>query len=803
MLKNYAKIILRNMWRFKSYTCINLFGLALGMAVCLLVFMFVRFQKGYDKKYGNHISRLCTIQAENNESGPQKIAKTFFPTGPALKNEVPGIKAYMRIITWDKVPLQKADRTGTMATLVGADSNFFEFWNLHLVKGNESFALQEPGSIVLSASLARRLFGSASPIGMRVDHEGRDTQHFTVTGILPDVITQSHLQFDAVYSASTDIKPEWNANWTQPWVFTYLKLEDNAALSTIENKLPGFIHRHVKSTSSPAPQLFLQPLEDVHLRSGDIHYDAINSDRFDGSYLPLLSLVGLFVMLLAVVNYVNLNTARLFTRVKEVGIRKAIGATHREILLRFFCETIVFALLACSLALLCSFLITPSLNNLIGQQIDFSVFSIPQWIFIALIAILGTGIVAGIIPALAIAGIDVIGALKGKFSVKYHSPFRNVLVVLQFSIATCLLLGSIVILRQLQFMREYNLGFDQRAVIVVPVSYADRQKEENLMQILRELPGVTGVTGALRRLGSTTDQNELVFSLNNGSAKLSSYNMFVDFNYLTFYKIRFLAGRDFSKEFGDDRNGRSYIINKTLANKLMSYNSTDTSISSLVGKGLRYGFEDSLGTIIGVVDDFNFGSLHQAVEPLCLSYQYEYYFPELSLRLDMHEMSRTLTLIETEWKRNLPGQEFSWKFLDDHLQGLYKSDKQMGRLISIFAVVAIIISVMGLAGVTAFVTERRTKEIGIRKLLGASVKNILLLLSKEMIALVLLSIAIAMPLTWWGIHLWLQEFAFRVQIEWSMFVLVAGAVLLLAALTINLQVIRAASANPVNSLREE
>lgn len=791
------------MWRFKSYTGINLFGLALGMTVCLLVFMFVRFEKGYDQKYGNQIFRLCTIQSENNESNPQKIAKTLFPAGPALKQEVPGIKDYTRIIAWDKVPLQKVDKTGSMATLFGADSNFFEFWNLHLIEGNSAVALKQQGSIVLSASLAKRLFGANKPVGMRLDHEGRDTQHFVVTGIFADMVTQSHLQFDAVYSASTDIKPEWNDNWTQSWAFTYLKLADNVTPQTINNSLSNFIHRHVKSTSSPAPQLFLQPLEDIHLRSGDIHYDAINSDRFDGSYLPLLLLAGLFVILLAIVNYVNLNTARLFTRVKEVGIRKAIGATYSEILLRFFCETIVFALFAFGLALLFCFLVIPFLYNLIGQQLSLSLLSIPQWIYITLTGVFGTGIVAAIIPALAIAGVNVITALKGRFSVNYHSPFRNVLVILQFSIATGLLLGAVVILKQLQFLREYNVGFNKQAVIVVPVSYADRQKEENLMQNLRNLPGITSITGALRRLGSTIDQNEIVFSGNNGNSKLSCYNMFIDFNYLTFYNIRFLAGRDFSKEFGNDRNGRSYIINKTLAKKIMPYNSGDTSISNLVGKGLRYGYEDSSGTIIGVVEDFNFGSLHQAVEPLCLSYQYEYYFPELSLRLNMHTMQRTLALVEQEWKRNLPSQEFTWKFLDDHLQGLYKSDQQIGRLISIFALVAIIISVMGLAGVTAFVTERRTKEIGIRKVLGASVKNILVLLSKEMISLVLLSIVIALPLTWWAIHIWLQGFAFHIKVAWAMFVIVAGAILLLAALTINLQIIKAANVNPVKSLRDE
>ncbi len=803
MLKSYAKIILRNLWRFKGYSVINLFGLALGMLVCLLVYMFVQFQLGYDKKYNKNIFRLCTLQAENNESDAQKNAKSLFPAGPALKNEVAGIQDYCRFVMWDKVPLQKADKSGTMATILGADSQFFSFWGFELIEGNRHIALKEPGSIVLTKSLARRMFGDSNPIGMRIDHEGRDTQHFTVTGILPDIVTQSHLQFDAVYSASTDIKPEWNDNWEQSWIFTYLKLDDKTNPSTIDNSLSDFIHRHTKRSSLPGIRLFLQPLRNVHLYSGDIHYDAINADKFNGSYLPPLMLVGIFVMLLAIVNYVNLNTARLFTRVKEVGIRKAIGATYFEILLRFICETTVFALLAFILALLCSLLAMPFLEELIGQHLNFAVFSIPQWIFITLVAILGTGLAAGIIPAVAIASIDVIAALKGKLSVSYHSPLRNILVVAQFSIATGLLLSSIVILRQLQFMRNYNVGFNKQAVIVAPVSYVDRQTEETMIQNLKQIPGVIDVTGALRRLGSTIDQNEIVFSGDDHNTRLSSYNMFVDFNYVSFYNIQLVAGRSFSMEFGDDRNGRSYIINKTLAKKLLTYNAGYTNITSLVGKGLRYGFEDSTGTIIGIVEDFNFGSLHQAIEPLCLSYQYEYYFPELSLRLDLHQLQHTLTLVEQKWKHALPGQEFSWKFLDDHLQTLYKSDNQLGNLISVFAIVAVIISVMGLAGVTAFITERRTKEIGIRKVLGASVKAILLFLSKEMTLLVLLSIVIALPVTWWAVDLWLRGFAYRLDPGWGMYAIVSCFILLLAVITINLQIIRAARVNPAKSLKED
>ncbi|HEY6900202.1 MAG TPA: ABC transporter permease [Puia sp.] len=804
MFRNYCKVAIRSLWRFKTFSFINLFGLAIGMIVCLTVVIFVRYEMGYDRQYDKNIYRLCEIQQQEQDAAPAKIAQTRFPVAPALKAEIPGIRDFTRIISWEKVPMTTMSQANTTATTFGTDASFFRLFGISLLSGDTGTALKEPGGLVLTQTLARRLFGNTNPMGQTVRFERRDTLLFHVTGIMQDVPQQSHFQFEALYALSTEERPDWMINWTASWAFTYIRLEKNVNVKTMEAAFPAFLQKHIGKQTAAGFRLFLQPLRDIHLYSADITHDLLNGQKFDGDYIPLLVAVALFVLILGMINYINLSTARLLARAKEVGIRKVNGAGRMQIALQFLSETLIFSFIALVVAIILTLLLLPFLADLLQRNFDPLIFLDPLILIIVTSMIIVTGGMAGLLPAIAMASIKPVPILKGNLWTSYRSPLRNALVVAQFTIATGLSMAALTIHRQLKFVQQYDAGFDKEAVVVIPVGYADRQKEEGLMQQLNQVRGVKDVTGALRRLGGSIDLNEVVFNGDRQQQSFRCATMFVDFNYIPFYRIELLAGRNFSSAFGGDRNGQSYIINETMARELMvSSLSRDTSFNALIGKPFRYGFEDSMGSIIAITRDFNFNSLHQRVEPLCMTYLHDYFFTDLSIRLNTGATNETITRVEKIWKEVFPGQQFSWHYLDSSLQELYKSDIQAGAFMKIFTVIAFCISCLGLIGVTTFTIERRTKEIGVRKVLGATVQDIVLLLSKDFAKLVLAGICIALPAAGWWMNSWLEGYAYHTNILWWMFALTGIISLVVAMVTVCLQSAKAAYANPVNSIKQE
>jgi putative ABC transport system permease protein len=379
------------------------------------------------------------------------------------------------------------------------------------------------------------------------------------------------------------------------------------------------------------------------------------------------------------------------------------------------------------------------------------------------------------------------------------------MVVLQFTIAIALSIAAVSAFRQLKFMQEYDIGFHKEEVIVAQVSWVRRNHVVTLMEELRRIPGVKDVTGALRRLGDPIDQNEVIFqNANQQTFRLPATTMFVDYNYVPFYGIDLLSGRNISPVYGSDVSGNSYLINQSMAEKLLGYtDDPNATIYSLIGQGFRYNFQDSLGTIVGIIRDFNFNSLHHRVEPLCLTYQYDYYFRELSVRLDRRRLAETLPLIEAKWKEMLPNQEIEYRFLDEQMDQLYRTDRQVGQMMAVLTFLALFISCFGLIGLAVFNTGRRTKEIGIRKVLGATVGRIVLLLSGDFVRLVGMAFVIATPIAWWAVNNWLEDFAYRIDIEWWMFAAAGLGAVVIALITVIGQSIQAAAANPVKSLRSE
>lgn len=774
------------------------------MCVCLLAFIFVRYEQGYDQHYRKNIYRLYDVQKEKGETFSKKIGQTKFPMASTIKSEIPGIKDFARIVAWENVPLQRPGATPVMTALYCADPSFIRMFGIKLIKGDPVSALTQPNTIVLSQTSAARLFGNTDPMGQMLRHEGRDTADYMVTAIMEDVPAQSHLQFDAIFSISSVERPGWMKDWSADWSFAYLELDDNTNAKAVEEKFPSFLKRHIPPTNTTYYEIFLQPLDKIHLYSDDIAQDLINAQKFNGNYLPLLIAVAVFVLILGIINYVNLSTSRLLTRAKEVGIRKTSGAGWKEIVMQFLSETFIFSLVSFLLALLLVIVLLPVFGRFTNRELSLSTLKEPFWWLVAVSIIVITSLLAGFLPAISMARIQPAAVLKGKLWTSYRSPLRNALVIVQFTIAIGLSMATLTAFRQLRYIQQYDMGFNKEAVIVIPVSSTNRQQEERLMERIRNMPGVTGITGALRRMGSSLGTNDIVFRGPNGDQSFRPAVMYGDFNYLSFYDITMKAGRSFSAEYGADRNGQSYVINETMARELLSASSSkDTSLAGLIGKGIRFGWEDSLGTIIGITRDFNFSSLHNRIEPLCMNYLREYFFTDLSIRIDTKKMAGTIAEVEQNWKELLPGQPFSYYFLDKYLQELYRSDTQTSIFIAIFTIIAFIVSCLGLIGVAAFNIERRTKEIGIRKVLGATVSNIVFLLSIGFVRLVFISILISIPIAWWAINSWMQGFAYHIDISLWMFLVAGMIALLIAIFTSGFQAVRAASSNPVDSIKVE
>jgi putative ABC transport system permease protein len=776
----------------------------MGICVCLLIFSFVKYERQFDAFQAKNIFRLCEVQQKEGFGGSRLVAQTMFPMASTLKKEFPEVRDVVQIISWERVPLKVGNKPALMGTMLGTSGSFLEVFNFKLLSGSASLALNNPNSVVLTEETAHRLFGDQNAMGKVITHFGRDTINYTVTGILQNVPDQSHLKFDALYSMNTEESPRWMTDWSANWVFTYLQLSKGTDIENLEAKFNAYLNKHISHSKPITYTFFLQPLQEIHLKSVEITDDFLNWQKFDGTYLKLLISIALFVLAIAIINYINLTTAKSVTRAKEVAVRKTNGARQYQIGIQFLTEAVLFSLFALALAVIFVQLSLPLLSWVSERNIQFDFLKNLSDVSLALGIAIITGLVGGAFAALSLASIEPMNVLKGQTWVNSRSRLRNALVIIQFAVATGLTMATIIAVKQLKYIQHYNLGFNKNSVAVIHVSYTPREQVARVMDKIRNTPGVMDVTGSLRRLGNNIDQNAVMFKSGEATHKLTCATMFVDYNYLNFYNIPLIAGRNLSSTFGADRLGNSYIINETLARQLIGQASNPkASLNDLIGKTFYYTFQDSIGTIIGITKDFNFNSLHQKIEPLSITYQYDYYFSELSVRLSNSATHQILSSIEQEWDSVLPNQQFEYHFLNDHLSELYKADTQTSLFMAALTVIGLIVSCLGLIALAAYNIQARTKEIGLRKVLGASVLSIVGLLSKDFTKLVLIGVLIAVPASWYITDNWLQNFAYRVDVSLWLFIVVGIFALLLALVTVSYQAIKAAVANPVKTLRTE
>jgi putative ABC transport system permease protein len=664
--------------------------------------------------------------------------------------------------------------------------------------GDRATALDLPFTIAISENMALKFFKSKEEALNNTLTYG--TREYTISAVMQNVPENSHLQFDVLISmpSITSENKEFDNRWGGNSLNTYLILNPDTDIAAMEAKFPAFMSRHMDDPKiNTYYKLYLQPLADVHLGSIDIEHDYNNYRKFNGSYLDVFYVIGAFILLIAGVNFMNLTTARASHRWKEIGVRQSVGAKKLQLFGQFIFESIMLAVFALVLACLLDFIFIPLLNTLIGRQLSFLSFFQNGWQVITVLGgTLVLGVLTGVYPSLYMTSVSMAKAMKGSGKREGRSVFRSSLVVIQFGLALAMIVSTLIVTRQLSFMNNTDIGFSKDQILLVDMNQEANQKFETIKQELLQHATIKGVTASGQRLGNNLHQWGFKVKYDTGVLEITPSNLNVDYDFLNVYGIKLKEGRGFSKEHATD-NGMAFVINETFAKEL--------GLKETVGTPAGHGWydKDSLGSIIGVTNDFNFNSLHYKVNTLAMVVHPEWGYDELTVKIEAGRTEEGIALVKNIWDKHVTGYPFEYSFLDQHFEVLYRSDKQMGSVVSIMAGLAIIISCVGLFGLAAITTEKKTKEIGIRKSLGASEAQITILLSRNFAMLILLSFVLASPLTYYLLRTWLQSFAYRVEVDPFVFLIGGFIALSIALLTISFHTIRSARANPVKALRYE
>lgn len=802
MIRNYLKIAWRNLLKNKTFSIINIAGLAIGMAACIVIMLFVFYEKNVDSIHKKNIYRLCEVQKWEGMLAPQQVALSMYPMATALKKDFPEVKNFVRVVTRDNIDFNHSEKRIFAPKVFWVDSTFFSIFDFQLEKGDRRTALEDRGSLILSKEMAKRLFGNEEPIGKIVKQMIGDTIPYKVTGVI-DVPENSHLKFDALIALNTSYNPRWEQNWGGNWLVTYLDLAPHTDQAKLEKKFPAFLKKYMAEGDRwKGYELFLQPLADVHAGSTQITHDYLNFQKFDRRYTYIFSAIALIILIIACINFMNLSTARSSERAREVGIRKAVGAHRFQLAWQFISESVMLSLIALIIAVALVKFTLPWIARFSDRPLTLPLFShIPQLLLILGGTIL-VGVMAGLYPAAYLSSFEPVKVLKGSAQTgRNKGLMRNVLVVAQFSGAVFLIIATIFALKQLRFMQTKDRGFNGEQIVLLGLDSETNGKYETMKQQLLSSSLITSVTASQQRLGNNIHQGGITYHGNGPERHLAISSVVVDPDFLRTYKIGMIAGSHFSTDKA--KNAREYIINESLAKKLLEEDSSSAPVTSLIGKMFGYSGMDSTGRIIGISKDFNFNTLHHKIETLAMFSQRDWGFSEMSIKINGNKTQQAIAEIEKVWNANVSGHPFTYTFLDQHFSSIYRADQQVSRIVGILAILAIVISCLGLFGLASFAAERRIREIGIRKVLGATVENIVTMLSKDFVKLVLLANLIAWPLAFFGVRRWLQDFAYHIDISWWIFLMAGVAAILIALLTVSYQALKAGLSNPVKSLRTE
>ena len=792
MFRNYIITAVRSLQKNLTFSAINILGLAVGLAAFGLIALYVYHELSFDRYHKNadRIYRIVENLRTENELLLQSTSSP--PIGPFLQKDLPEVEKYVRFQNWTLLA-RRNDIAYYEPDSYIADSTVFDVFSFPLLSGDKTTALREPFSIVLTESMARKYFGDDPPLGQTIQ---MDYDMYKVTGVMKDVPENSHFRFSCLISFST-----WSRNnkqaeeraWFWNGFHTYLLLREAESVEQVRTKMPDFISRNVEKGGMYYEELPLQALTDIYL---DTPRSWENGKRGSEGNLYILSIIAIFILLVACFNYVNLATARATRRLKEVGLRKSLGAFRRMLVVQFLGESVIVAFLAGILAFLIGWMLLPSFRTLVDSSLSFSIFpNKGQLVMAAVALVLAVGILAGTYPALIISGFQPLQIFrpptKGLYS---HNGLRKALVTIQFVISIMLVAGTLLVHDQIQLILHQDLGFNKNTMLIIPTN-GDTAVVNHLEAVRNELKSVSGVQ-AVASISTVPGQDvgNLFTEIEMTDGKMSPTNInysFVDHDFLTTFQIDLVEGRDFRRDVKAD-DTTAYLINETAVRDF------GWTPAQAIGKRVRGQYN---GKIIGVVKDFNYKSLHTRVEPMLIVLST--WTSRISIRLNENDVPGTVDRVRTRWNQLLPHLPFDYSFLDDQYDRQYKAEMQLEKVSRVFTGLAIFIGSLGLLGLTSFAVERRTKEIGIRKVLGASVAHVVILITREFLVLVLAALLVAIPITWMVIQQWEQNFTLQAAINPMRFAVAGIAVMVLSWITIGFLSFRAANANPTKALRSE
>jgi len=786
MFKNYLKIALRNIRKHKGYSFINIAGLAIGVAACLMLFLWVQDELSYDRYHEKADQIYRVISQSEAEGQTRRFARTSAPVGPALVNDFPEIEKSVRFARNGFVVSYQNKRF--MEQVYFTDPEIFDVFTFPLTKGNPKNAFKEPYSIVISEEMSRKYFSDENPLGKIIT---LGEQHdYRITGVFKDIPQNSHFRFHFL-GLFSDYASRHFDQWGISNYWTYILVSENFSPDEFEEKLPLFVEkyrgreaRYVYKITYP-----LQALTRIHLHSN--LRGEIGSNRSMGT-IYIFSAIAVFILLIACLNYINLSTARYATRAKEVGLRKVVGATRPQLIKQFLGETFLFSFIALPLSVMLAELFLPLFNSLSGKKLAVhyfdNMFLLPGLAFI----ILFVGFASGIFPAFLISALKPVNSLRGMLKASSKgSGLRKTLIVSQFAVSILFLVSTFTVLSQLNYMRNRNLGLDKEHVVTLPIYDKDvLGKLDTVKNEFLQNSSVSSVSVSNFFPGNATwYQNYRYESMNESEHPMIRW-LVVDHDFIETFGIELIAGRNFSKRFPSDVD-HAYILNESAVKEI--------GWESPVGKELEI---MNKGPVIGVVKDFHFRPLHQKIEPAAL-YIYPKLFQYISVRISPTDVSRSIDFLKAKWQALVPGQTFQYSFLDEDFDNLYKAEMRLGKIFTVVTFLAIFIACLGLFGLAAFEALQRNKEMGIRKVLGASAAGIVVLLSKEFTKWVLLANIIAWPVAYYAMNRWLQNFAYRINIGPLIFLQSAVLAFIVALLTVSYQAMKVSLANPVDTLRYE
>lgn len=799
MFRNYFKTALRHLKKNKLYAAINIFGLTIGLTACLLIGVYINHELSYDQ-FNANANRIVRSTMEYGSSGTvNTTATTGTKVGPQFKRVFPAIEEYARTFISHNV-VKAGDKIFDEPRILYADQPFFKIFSFHLIEGDAATALDAPDKIVITQSMAKKYFGNESALNKTLTSGGKDLR---VSAVCEDVPQNSQIKFDFVtqfLNLGNGVKDEtwWTANW-----ITYFLLRDEKSIPQLQQQIIDYMKTPAVKTDAGMQgndylTYHLEPLTKVHL------YSSLEGFEPNGSitYIYMFALIAVLILIIACANYTNLATAQSTGRSGEIGMRKVMGASKLQVFMQFIGESFVITFIAAALAFVLAVFLIPYFNSITGKQFTADVLVQPVPVVALIIFALAISFFAGLYPALVLSGTQIMGVLKKGFSFTGgNTILRKTLIVAQFGISVFLIIYTVIILQQMHYIQTKNLGYDKEHVVVLPIGGSMYNNIQELKDAFTQVRGVESVTASYETPEDVNWGDGITVIDEKGKRDISLNAMPVDLDFIKTLKMQLVAGRDFQQsDFAlmDTTNNSAdyhlpYIINETLAKKI------GWTAEQSIGRNIE---NRATGPVVGVVKDFNFSSLHEPVGPLVMFLGRDF-SRDFMVRINGSDVEGTVARLELLWKQRITDRPFSYHFLDDDYTKLYLAEQRTSLLFSVAAALAIILACLGLFGLAAFTTIQRTKEIGIRRVLGANLGSITLLIAKSFLQLVGIAVLIAAPLAWWAGNKWLQDFAFRIPVQVYVFVVTAIVTVLIALVTVSYHSLKAALANPVKSLRTE